>query len=92
MFNKLDNLSKKQLFRYGIFFDILGMIPMLNFIWAPLSAYLMTRLYKGNVGKIGGMVSFIEEIVPGMNFFPSLTLTWIYVFIVKKGEPVHQYI
>lgn len=92
MFSNLENLSKKQLLKYGIIFDLLGMIPILNFIWAPLSVLLMTKLYKGNVGKIGGMVSFIEEVVPGLNFFPSFTLTWVYVFILKKGEPVNQFV
>ncbi len=91
MFSKLENLSKKQLLIYGLVFDGFGMIPLLNFIWAPLSAFLMIKLYKGNVGKIGGMVSFIEEVIPGLNFFPSFTLTWIYVFVLKRGETVNQY-
>jgi hypothetical protein len=33
-------------------------------IWAPMAAYLMTRMYKGTAGKVGGVVTFIEEIVP----------------------------
>jgi hypothetical protein len=32
-------------------------------IWAPMAAYLMTRMYKGTAGKVGGG-NFIEEIVP----------------------------
>jgi hypothetical protein len=31
-------------------------------IWAPMAAYLMTRMYKEG-GKVGGG-NFIEEIVP----------------------------
>jgi uncharacterized membrane protein len=33
-------------------------------IWAPMAAYLMTRMYKGTAGKVGGSGNFIEEIVP----------------------------
>jgi hypothetical protein len=32
-------------------------------IWAPMAAYLMTRMYKGTAGKVE-VVTFIEEIVP----------------------------
>jgi hypothetical protein len=26
-------------------------------IWAPMAAYLMTRMYKGTAGKVGGVVT-----------------------------------
>ena len=72
----------------GILFDLIGMmsyiLPVIDVVWAPLSAYLMIRLYRGNVGKIGGFISFIEEAVPGLDFFPSFTLTWCYVYLIKR--------
>lgn len=72
----------------GILFDLIGMVsyvfPWADIVWAPLSAYLMTRMYAGNVGRIGGLVSFLEEAVPGLDFFPSFTLTWVYVYLLKK--------
>jgi len=46
----------------------------------------MIKMYKGNVGKIGGLVSFVEEAIPGLDFFPSFTLTWLYVYILKKEK------
>lgn len=80
--------SKTKLLIVGILFDLIGMIsivfPPIDIVWAPLSAFLMLRMYKGNVGKIAGVISFIEEAVPGLDFFPSFTLTWIYVYLIKK--------
>jgi len=86
--NKLDKRSKLLL---GLLFDLMGMasfvFPWVDIVWAPLSAYLMIRMYEGSVGKIGGLVSFLEEALPGLDFFPSFTLTWIYVHLLKKGQP-----
>jgi hypothetical protein len=41
-------------------------------IWAPVAAYLMTRMYKERQGKVGGVVAFLEEIFPFTDFIPSL--------------------
>ena len=83
-------MSKKQKLIIGIVFDLIGMIsyvlPIIDVVWAPLSAYLVTRLYKGNVGKVGGIISFIEEAVPGLDFFPTFTLTWLYVYKWRKSS------
>lgn len=76
----------------GIVFDCVGMlsfaIPFLgefsDVVWAPLSGFLMTWMYKGRVGKIGGIVSFVEEMLPFTDFIPSFTLTWIYYYKIKK--------
>jgi hypothetical protein len=84
--NKMRNLV------LGILFDAIGMlsftIPFIgefsDVIWAPLSAYLMTRLYKGSIGKIGGVFSFIEEIVPFTDVIPSFTIMWFYTYFISK--------
>ncbi|MCK5637061.1 MAG: hypothetical protein KAH67_00035 [Flavobacteriaceae bacterium] len=81
-------MNKKNKLYLGILFDLIGMLsfvfPPIDFVWAPLSAYIMIKMYKGNVGKIGGLVSFVEEAIPGLDFFPSFTLTWLYVYKYKK--------
>jgi hypothetical protein len=86
----MKNLSKNKKLYLGILFDLIGMVsyffPFVDVVWAPLSAYLMVNLYKGNVGKIGGLISFVEEAVPGLDFFPSFTLTWCYVYLFKKEK------
>jgi hypothetical protein len=84
----MKKLDKRSRLFLGILFDGIGMVsyvfPWIDIVWAPLSAYLMTRMYEGNVGRIGGLVSFLEEAIPGLDFFPSFTLTWVYVYLLKK--------
>ncbi len=78
----------------GLFFDAIGMSSFLlpgigeffDLIWAPVAGWLMTRMYKGRIGQIAGVVAFIEELVPGLDWFPSFTLMWIYTFIFKREE------
>jgi hypothetical protein len=41
-------------------------------------------MYKGNEGKIGGLVTFVDEIFPGLDVIPTFTLLWIYKFLIKK--------
>ena len=84
--------SKKNMLLLSLIFDAIGMVsfvfPPIDIVWAPLSAFLMIKLYKGNIGKIGGIISFIEEAIPGLDFFPSFTLTWLYVYKWKKKSSI----
>lgn len=78
----------------GLIFDAIGMISfaipflaeVLDVVWAPISGILLTKMYKGYTGKIAGMVGFLEEILPGTDVIPTFTLTWIYVYIVRKEQ------
>jgi len=75
----------------SLVFDAVGMlsftIPFLgesfDFIWAPISAFLMTRMYKGSTGKIAGLASLFEELMPMTDIIPTFTLTWIYEYVLK---------
>lgn len=80
----MNNKYKKLIL--SIIFDGIGMATLLPFdiIWAPLSGYLMTRMYAGNLGKVAGIVSFLEEIIPFSNMIPTFTLIWIYNYVIKK--------
>lgn len=56
-------------------------------IWAPLSAFLIYKMYEGAEGKIGSLVTFVEEAgVFGTDFLPTFTLTWIYKYVLKKEK------
>ena len=78
----------------GIVFDALGMlsftIPLIgefsDVVWAPIAGFLMAWMYKGNLGKISGIFTFLEEIIPFTDFVPSFTLTWIYNYWIKKEK------
>lgn len=77
----------------SLLFDGIGMlsylIPVLaeftDLIWAPIAGLLLLRMYKGTVGTVGGIIVFIEELLPGLDFIPTFTLTWIYTYLIKKN-------
>jgi len=64
----------------------LGIGDFADVVWAPLSAWIMTKMYKGNAGKIAGAVTFIEEILPVSDIIPSFTLMWLYTYVFSKKE------
>ncbi|MCJ7465570.1 MAG: hypothetical protein MUO53_02630 [Maribacter sp.] len=78
----------------SLFFDAVGMLsftlPFLgefsDIIWAPLSAWGMTRIYKGRIGEIAGVVTFIEEILPGFDLLPTFTIMWCYTYVFKRSH------
>lgn len=88
----LDVKNKKKNLLLGLLFDGIGMlsftVPLIgefsDVIWAPIAGFLMTRMYKGSVGKVGGVIAFLEEIIPLTDIIPSFTLTWIYNYWIKK--------
>jgi len=67
-------------------FLIPGLGEFVDVAWAPASAYIMTKLYKGKTDKIAGAVAFIEEIMPGMDVIPTFTLMWLYTYVFNKTK------
>ena len=67
-----------------ILLDLVGMasftIPFIgefsDVIWAPLSGLIYYRMFGGRMGKFGGAFSFLEEILPGLDFIPTFTIGW----------------
>lgn len=86
----LDKSSKIKKLIIGIIFDLLGYVsyvfPPFDFVWAPLSAYLMTKLYVGKAGKIAAVGTFIEEALPFVDFIPSFTLMWLYTYMFSSNK------
>ncbi|WP_435262830.1 hypothetical protein [Tenacibaculum sp. nBUS_03] len=90
----MTRTSKYKKLALSIIFDAIGytsfIIPGLgeitDVIWAPISAYLMTKLYKGNKGKIAAAVSFIEEVMPGLDVIPTFTLMWLYTYMFTSSD------
>lgn len=79
-----NNTTKYKKLAYGIIFDIIGMlpIPFFDLIWAPASAYIMTKMFKGESGKVGAFFTFVEEILP-LDIIPTFTVMWLYTFVFK---------
>ena len=78
----------------GILFDGIGMLSFAipgigefsDLIWAPVAGWLMTRMYKGRIGQVAGVVAFLEELLPGLDWFPSFTLMWLYTYVFKGSK------
>lgn len=72
-----------------IVMDLIGMasyfIPAFaefgDIIWAPISGFIFYILFGGRFGMIGGVLNFLEEIIPFTDIIPSFTIAW---FIRKK--------
>ncbi|WP_445955115.1 hypothetical protein [Yeosuana sp.] len=87
-------MNKYKKLALGIVLDALGyasfIIPGIgefsDIVWAPLSSWFMTKLYKGKPGKVAAVINFIEEALPGIDVIPTFTLMWFYthVFFTKK--------
>lgn len=87
-----DNKIRKLLL--GLLLDAIGMLSyivpgigeFLDIIWAPIAGWLMSRMYKGKIGQAAAVVTFIEEMVPGLDFIPSFTIMWFYTYIFKASK------
>jgi hypothetical protein len=69
-------------------------IPVLgelgDIFWAPLSAIIFFKTFGGWKGAFGGIFNFVEEILPGLDFIPTFTLTWIWQALRKpQSTPVY---
>jgi len=90
----MQNLSRGSLLLLSIIFDTIGYLSFIipgfgeitDVVWAPLSGYLMLQMYQGNVGKVGGAISFIEEALPIVDVIPTFTIVWIYTFISNSKD------
>ena len=73
-----------------VLFDFIGYasysIPILgefaDIIWAPLSGLIFFMLFGGWRGAMGGVFSFVEELLPGTDFIPSFTIMWF----IRNGQ------
>ena len=87
-------MNKTQKFLPNIFIcivlDLIGMasylIPAMgefaDIIWAPLSGLIFYKLFGGRFGMIGGVLNFLEEIIPFTDIIPSFTIAWV----IRKNE------
>ena len=66
--------------------EIYGLSDLLDVIWAPLAGWLMTRMYKGKIGQAAGVITFVEEIVPGLDVIPTFTIMWVYTYVISAKK------
>jgi len=92
--------NKFKLLALSLLIDGLGIvtssyiIPVLgdfgDIVWAPFAGWLMTRMYKGNIGKAAGIFTLIEEAIPGLDIIPTFTIMWIYTHVFKKQKTTEE--
>ncbi|MDO3694630.1 hypothetical protein QVZ41_07200 [Wenyingzhuangia sp. chi5] len=78
----------------SIILDVLGMLPffvpglgeMVDVVWAPLSAYLIVKIYQNKVSKYTAVIGFIEEALPFTDFVPTFTITWLLSLWLDKND------
>lgn len=91
--------KKNQTLIYGklliaVLIDLIGMssylIPGLgefaDVVWAPFAAAANFFLFRGAVGAAGSLFTLAEELLPGSDWIPSLTLTWFVKYGLKKDK------
>ena len=90
----MNKENKYQKLALSLLFDAIGYVSYLipgigelsDIVWAPASAYLMTKMYKGNKGKIAGAITFVEEAMPGLDVVPTFTLMWLFTYVFSSKE------
>jgi hypothetical protein len=60
-----------------------GLGEWFDVIWAPVSAFIFYRSFKGNTGKIGSLINLAEELLPFTDIIPTFTIGYIYTRIRK---------
>jgi hypothetical protein len=60
--------------------------PFVEILFAPISAYIYMRMFGGVRGFFGGIFNFIEELIPGLDFIPTFTITWMIQYSRRKKE------
>jgi len=90
---KMKNQQKEVSLLFCILMDFIGYasyaVPFFgefgDILWAPVSALIFYRTFGGWKGAFGGMFNFVEELLPGLDFIPTFTLTWVFNYYKKRG-------
>jgi hypothetical protein len=56
----------------------------IDILWAPVSAIIYWRMFGGTKGLFGGAFNFFEELMPGLDFIPTFTITWFIQYSKRK--------
>ena len=59
-----------------------GLGEFADIVWAPISGFMFYKLFGGRLGMIGGVLNFLEEIIPFTDIIPSFTIAWF----IRKNE------
>lgn len=69
-----------------IILDVIGcvsyIVPLFGPVWAFISGIIFYFLFGKKFGVMGGVFSFIEELIPGVDFIPTFTIA----YFIRKSE------
>lgn len=65
-------------------YSVPGLGESIDVVWAPIAGWLNYKLFKERAGAGGALFTFVEEALPGTDFVPSFTITWIYAYLISK--------
>jgi len=73
-----------------IIMDLIGMASYIipgwgefaDLVWAPISGFVFYKLFGGRFGMIGGVLDFLEEVLPFTDIIPSFTIAWF----IRKNQ------
>ncbi|NCB85791.1 MAG: hypothetical protein EOM44_15075 [Bacteroidia bacterium] len=71
---------------FCILMDAIGMASYIfpgvgesfDLVWAPISGFIFMKSFGGMTGKIGGLISMVEEAVPFIDIIPTFTIGHFY--------------
>ncbi|HVF96101.1 MAG TPA: hypothetical protein VM871_02200 [Flavisolibacter sp.] len=58
----------------------------LDLVWAPVSAIIFWKMFGFRKGFFGGVFSFVEELMPGLDFIPTFTINWVILYFKRNKE------
>jgi hypothetical protein len=78
-----------------IILDVIGclsyIVPIFGPVWAIISGIIFYFMFGKKLGAFGGVFSFLEELIPGVDLIPTFTIAWLirkYEFekFIKRSE------
>ncbi|MDB5198337.1 MAG: hypothetical protein JWO92_300 [Chitinophagaceae bacterium] len=70
-----------------IILDVIGclsyIIPPFGPVWAIISGIIFYFMFGKKLGVFGGIFSFLEELIPVVDFIPTFTIAWF----MRRSEP-----
>jgi hypothetical protein len=67
-------------------YAIPGIAEIADVAWAPFSSFVLYMLFRGSIGRLGAVVNFVEEAMPGLDFIPTFTLAWLWKYVVMANR------
>ncbi|MFZ4724726.1 MAG: hypothetical protein ACOYMD_04705 [Paludibacter sp.] len=82
----MNKVQNKPTLLFCVLMDFLGSVsyflPFIgewgDMLWAPISAFIFYKSFRGKSRAIGTIVNFIEELLPFTDFVPTFTIGYLY--------------